>query len=147
MSGRVPLSPKRTFEVMKVCLECPKQTKVIKQPYVLLSEREQVTMSVCPNQIKVKHPYVLVHQGKKNSTYIQMFPKTIPVSGYQSVDHKIFTVPLQELMLNKPRIEYVMEEFVVGLFSPFVMHPALREAASTYGVPEDKKDSQLGGSR
>ena len=41
-------------------------------------------MSVCPNQIKVKHPYVLVHQGKKNSTYIQMFPKTIPVSGYQS---------------------------------------------------------------
>ena len=74
-------------------------------------------MLVCPNQIEVKHPYVLVHQGKKNSTYIQMFPKTIPVYGSQNVDHKIVTVPLQELILIKTRIEHVTEEFVEGLFS------------------------------
>ena len=49
------------------------------------------------------------------------------------------TVPLQEMMPVKPRTEYITEEFVEGLFSPFVMHPALKEAANAYGVPAHKK--------
>ena len=70
---------------------------------------------------------------------IQMLPVTIPASDPEKVQHNIVMVPLQEVMTMKARKECITEEFVKGLFSPYVMHPTLKEAASIYGVPDSAK--------
>ena len=42
-------------------------------------------------------------------------------------------------MTTKARKEYVSEDFAKGLFSPYVMHPTIKKAASIYGIPDDTK--------
>ena len=90
MSEKVPLEPKRMFEVIEDCSACPNQVKVIKKPFYLKHEGKQATI----HQIIAKYPYVLMHRGINASLYIQMFPFTILASDSDSVN--IVFMPFQD---------------------------------------------------
>lgn len=75
-----------------------------------------------------------MHQMEDRSSYIQMFPFTIPASKPKKGQHKIVNIPLKDLILK-----YVSLEFAIGLLSPFVIHPTLKKAANNYVVPNYTK--------